>query len=94
MTEITFNITVDGENDDPLFDATAVDDMIDSTRTQIRQHILKRVGDLKCDQHAQAARVIVSGTYSLESEQLEIQYGIEACCNAMIMKTAALLGKM
>lgn len=94
MTEILFNITVDGENDDPLFDPEAIESLIDHTRAQIRQHILKRVGDLMCDQHGQQAKVIVRGVYSLESEQLEIQYGIEACCNAMTVKTAALLSKM
>jgi hypothetical protein len=95
MAEIEFHIQIEGvESDEQLLDPDEIDMLLDSTRAQIREHIQKRLGGFACEEHGQPPKVIVSGTYSLETEQLEYSYRIEACCNRMTMQTAALLSRV
>ncbi|MBC8100666.1 MAG: hypothetical protein H7Y11_14595 [Armatimonadetes bacterium] len=95
--EIEFRIALteqDAADADPLLDEVEVALLLDSTRAQFRQHIQQRLGALTCDAHQQAPKVIVEGTYSLATEQLDVSYSIEACCNTMTMRAAALLSRM
>lgn len=94
MLDIEINLRIEGDdNDAPLLDPYEVELLLDTTRAQTRQHIQRRLGDAVCDEHGEAPRVIVSGTYRLDTEQLDLSYSIEACCNLMTMRAAALLGK-
>jgi hypothetical protein len=95
MAEIAFDIHIEGESsDDSFLDGEAIDMLLDSTRAQIREHILRRVGGYICSEHGQPPKILVSGTYSFDTEQLEYSYNIEACCNLMTMQTASLLSRV
>lgn len=95
MVEIEFQIRIEGEfTDEALLDADEVDILLDTTRAQIREHVMRRLGDTECVEHGQPATIVVDGVYSLETEQLEYSYNIKACCNSMTMRTAALLSRV
>lgn len=95
MAEIAFDIQIEGEmSDDQLLDQEEIDMLLDSTRAQIREHILRRLGSYTCSEHGQPPKILVSGKFSLETEQLEYSYNIEACCNLMTMQTASLLSRV
>lgn len=95
MLDIEINITIEGDDTEtPLLDTYEVDMLLDTTRAQIRQHIQQRLGGYVCEEHDQAPRIVVTGTYSLDTEQLDYTYNIEACCNLMTMRTAALLARV
>lgn len=94
MTEIEFQIIAENSTDDPLLDADELDLLLDSTRAQIRQHIQQRVGAYVCEEHGRAAKIIVRGTYAPDTEQLDISYNVEACCNLMTMRVATMLSRM
>jgi hypothetical protein len=95
MVEIEFQLDIEGDTGpDSLFDAQEVEELLDSTRAQIRQHILKRLGTLEYDEHNQPVKVLVIGTYDTDTEQIEFSYNIDACCNLMTMRAAALLSRV
>lgn len=94
MIDIEFDLTtIGGASDDPFLDGEEVGFLLESTKHHITQHVQNRLGQYRCPTHGQPARVVVRGQYDLETEQLEVEYGIDACCNAMVMQSAALLGR-
>lgn len=95
MAEIEFRIQIDGESsDDALLDRDEVDILLDTTRAQIREHIQNRLGSEVCEEHGQPPHIIIDGMYSLDTEQLEYSYNVEACCNRMTLQTAARLSRV
>lgn len=95
MVDIQFDIKLTGDSPESgaLLDPLEIRQLLESTQHHIAEHIHRRLDGQTCDIHDQEPRVIVTGTYDLDSEQLDVQYNIEACCNLMIMKSAALLGR-
>lgn len=99
MIEIDFDLQISddagggGTLADTWLDPLEVELLLETTKTQTRDHIQRRLAGLRCEAHDQAPRLLVTGRYSSESEQLELSYHIEACCNLMTMRTAALLAR-
>ncbi|MBW7877736.1 MAG: hypothetical protein H3C32_00365 [Anaerolineae bacterium] len=95
MVDILFELAVTGESSDngAWLDPLEIDLLLESTRRQIETHIHNRLDGIACDIHGETPRVIVRGGYDLATEELNVGYDVQACCNLMIMKSAALLGR-
>jgi hypothetical protein len=95
MVDVQFDITLTGDSPEAgaLLDPLEIRMLLESTQHHIAQHVQNRLDGQTCDVHGEAPRVIVTGAYDLDTEQMDVQYNIEACCNLMIMKSAALLGR-
>jgi hypothetical protein len=95
MVDIQFDIALTGESPESgaLLDPLEIRQLLDSTQHHIAQHIHNRLDGQTCEVHGEPPKVIVTGAYDLDTEQLDVQYNIEACCNLMIMRSAALLGR-
>jgi hypothetical protein len=95
MIDIEFDICVepDGMRDDPMLDEHELETLLDHTRTQIRRHVLRSLGDLRCEQHDKAPRVRVTGRYSQDSEQLEISYNVDTCCKPFLLRAVQALNR-
>lgn len=98
MVEITFNIRVeDGADaatqDERLFDDYELAIMLQQTKAQLARQVEQALGDLRCPEHDQAPAVVIGGTYSLESEQLEIQYALDTCCKPFLLRAVAALNR-
>jgi hypothetical protein len=92
---IEFQITIEGDStaDDPLIDEVELADLLDHTRAQVTRQVSDRLGDLRCEEHDSPPRVIVSGTYSRETEQLDLAYHIDACCQRLLLRSVAALNR-
>lgn len=95
MVDVQFDMKLTGDSPESgaLLDPLEIRQLLESTQHHIAQHIQNRLGGQVCEEHGEAPRVIVTGSYDLDGEQLDVQYNIEACCNLMIMRAAALLGR-
>jgi hypothetical protein len=94
MIELEFNITLQDEaGEDALLDEYETEALVESTKAQIRQHVENRLGNLFCEEHAKLARVIVTGSYSRDTEQLEIEYHLDTCCKLMMVRSVAALSR-
>jgi hypothetical protein len=93
MVEIEFAFqVVDGASAlDPYLDEYEIELMFDNTSRQIAQHIENKLGDLRCDEHGEAPRVTITGEYSNFTEQLEIEYHIDGCCNLFVLEAIQVL---
>lgn len=88
MTQIEFDFSISDVPYDPdaFLDEYELQVMFDQTRAQMRRHIDKKLGDLVCDDHGGAPSVRISGIYSTETEQFDIQYHIDGCCNMLVLR--------
>ncbi len=88
MIDITFDIQVDreGEHADPLLDDYELNMLLEHTRAQIARHVQNSLGDLRCTVHNQAPAVTITGSYSLDTEQLDINYHVDTCCKTFLMQ--------
>ena len=94
MVNIEFQIeVVGGAQDNPLLDEYEVGFLLETTKHHITQHVQNRLSAHLCDVHGQPPRVVVSGQYDLETEQLEVDYSVDACCSRMVMQSVALLSR-
>ncbi len=88
MVEIEFEFRVvdDDATLDPYLDEYEIELMFENTSRQIAQHIEKKLGNLRCAEHGEPPRVTITGEYSNLTEQLEIQYHIDGCCNLFVLE--------
>lgn len=94
MVDIEFNISLQDEaGEAPLLDEYEIEHLVESTKAQIRQHVENRLGNMFCEDHDKPPRVLVTGTYSHETEQLEIQYNLDTCCKLMMVRCVGALSR-
>lgn len=93
MIDIEFDFHIAGENgaDEPYLDEYELQTMFDHTRQQINQQVQTKLANVRCPDHDQPPRVKITGVYSAETEQLDIQYHIDTCCNLLLLKAVQAL---
>ena len=93
MVEVKFDITVDatGTHETPLLADYEVTMMLHHTQAQIEKHVQQSLDNLRCEKHGEPARVRISGTYSADSEQLDISYHVDTCCQLFLLRAVAAL---
>lgn len=84
MIEVEVDIRVDRQDahSDPLLDDTEIRQMIAHTRLQLIHHVRTRLARLDL---TQPLTVRVSGTYSMDTEQLELSYHIDTDSKPLMM---------
>lgn len=96
MIEVEFDIVLDDTGDPsgaPWLDQFEIAQMLEHTKSQINQHVQNSLGDLRCEQHHQQAKVRVTGSYSLETEQLDVSYHVDTCCKPFLMQAVMALNR-
>ncbi|GAB4523083.1 MAG: hypothetical protein OHK0046_36360 [Anaerolineae bacterium] len=94
MIEVEFDIQVtDTPQEEPLFDTYEMDMMLAHTKEQMLKQVEASLGAMRCAQHDQPPKVRISGKYSLQTEQLEVVYNIDTCCNTFLMQSIRALNR-
>ncbi len=94
MLEIEINLTLqDEQSADPLLDAYETDMLLQSTQIQLRQHIESRLAEMTCDEHHEAPKVKVTAVYSRQDEQIDVEYHVDTCCKALLVRSVAALSR-
>jgi hypothetical protein len=92
MTEIVIQFEVD---DRPVTLDEITDEylaeMLEHTSAQIRRQVERQVGDLVCEEHGGHPKVTVTGTYSTDADQMELNYHVDTCCQKMLLRTVQAL---
>lgn len=93
--QITFDVQVDETDmqDDPWLDAYETRMMLDNTRHQLESHVKHALGDLTCPEHAKHAHVTINGVYNAETEELDVSYNVDTCCQLFLMQCIAALNR-
>lgn len=93
MSDITVRFEVDGEPVTPgqLDDQLELAELLDYTEAQIRQQVTRQLGDLRCAEHGQPPRVIVTGQYTSDVGQMELSYHVDTCCKPFLLRAVQAL---
>lgn len=91
--DVTFDIRVDdtGAPEELLLDDKAITQMIDNTKKQLGGHVESRLRKLDVPPDQQPLRILVSGVYALDTEQMEISYHIETDDQKLLLKAISAL---
>jgi hypothetical protein len=97
MIDIEFEFKVEdtaiqnGSALDPLLDEFELNAMFDHTREQISHQVQTKLAHLRCSEHDRPPRVKITGIYSPETEQLDIQYHLDTCCKRLLLEAVGAL---
>ncbi len=86
MLEIQYDFDIDGAlREDPFLDRYQIALMFEQTRQSIESSLQRKLAGVVCEEHGAAPRVLISGRYDAESEQLDVQYHIDTCCKLFMV---------
>jgi hypothetical protein len=92
--DIEFDLRTEGDElPDAFLDHFELEMMFDSTRTSIRTMLERELGDVLCDEHAQAPRFKITGVYDNTSEQMDIHYHVDTCCQLFLVRVMRILNR-
>ncbi|MEQ8674012.1 MAG: hypothetical protein RLP44_24775 [Aggregatilineales bacterium] len=92
MIDVEVQIAIDDENPQtsPWLDETELKMMIDQTRAQIGEHVRAKLSKLSL---TEPLKVIVTGAYSLDTEQMELSYHIDTDDKQLLLKAVTALNR-
>ena len=92
--DIKFDLRIEGEAlADPFLDSLELEQLFDSTRRSIGGDLRRKFADIVCDAHEQAPRFKISGVYDNEAEEMDIQYHVDTCCQAFLLRVMQILNR-
>lgn len=92
MVEVVFNIEMI-ESDQGWLDSYERGVLIEQTKNQLEAHIQQALKNLLCDTHQQPPQVTINGRYDVETEELNVEYDIQTCCQLFLMQCVARLNR-
>ena len=92
--EITFDLRTEGEErPDAFLDAGELEMMFHHTRRSIGAGLKRKLGDAVCAEHGQAPKFLIAGLYDHETEQMDIHYHIDTCCQLFLLDVMRTLNR-
>ncbi len=92
MVDITIQFEVD---DRPVTPEEITDeflaDMLAHTGEQVRRQVERQIGDMRCEDHGGHPHVTVTGTYTTDTEQMELAYHVDSCCQMLLLRAVQAL---
>lgn len=91
---IEFDLRVDGTAPaDPFLDRYELEQMFDSTRRSIGAGLRRKFAAVVCDEHEQAPIFKISGVYDKSTEEMDIQYHVDTCCQVFLLRVMRILNQ-
>ena len=92
--EIEFDLRTRGEAlPDAFLDSYELELMFDATRRSIRAGLQRKLADLRCAEHQQPPQFRITGVYDNQSEQMDVQYHVDACCQPFLLRVMQVLNR-
>ena len=92
MIEVTIEYEVD---DRPTTPEEVSDEylaeMLHYTGEHIQDDVQRKLGDMVCAEHGGHPRIVVTSTYSTDTDQMELSYHVDACCQALLLRAVQAL---
>ncbi len=90
------DITIQFEVDDRPVEVDEITDeylaeVLEHTGEQIRRHVAKQLGDMRCKKHGNPPQVTVTGVYTSDTDQMELDYHVDSCCEQVVLQAVQAL---
>ncbi|MCY4147426.1 MAG: hypothetical protein OXE95_08950 [Chloroflexi bacterium] len=94
MPQIEFDLRVAGdEMPDAFLDATELELMFAGTRRATGDSLRRKFAAVTCGEHGGAPKFTISGVYDRATEQMDLQYHVDACCQAFLLRVMQILNQ-
>lgn len=95
MAKIEFKFDIDGTlHDEPFLDNYELEYLFRQTRETMGAALERKLDGLVCDEHQQEPTITITGRYDGESEQMDIDYHIDTCCQMFMLKVVNMLNNV
>ncbi len=93
MVDIAFKYDIDGQAVllEELEGDYELAMLFEHTREQVRRQVQTRLEGLRCMEHDQPPRVLVTIAFSQDTDQSELSYHIDTCCKPFLLQTVQAL---
>jgi len=93
MIDVQFDININEEHsvEDRLLDPTELAMMIDHTKATIEKQLHNKLAKLNIPADEQPLKVVVSGEYSLETEQMDLAYHFDTDNKQLLLQAVMAL---
>lgn len=91
---IDFDLRAEGQElPDAFLDPYELELMFDNTRRSLGAALERKFGAVVCAEHAQAPSFTISGVYDNESEEMDISYHVDTCCQYFLLRVMQILNQ-
>ncbi len=91
---IEFDLRAEGIGQtDPFLDRYELEQMFDGARRSIGAGLRRKFADVICDEHEQAPKFRISGVYDNNTEEMDIQYHVDTCCQVFLLRVMQILNR-
>lgn len=94
MLELDFMLERQEALENPYFDDYTLEQLFEQMRHEQTQAITRKLGALRCAVHDTAPRVRVVVRCDDEQGQLDIDYSVDACCQAFLVQVVSRLHRV
>lgn len=92
--QIEFELRTEGvEAPDAFLDAQEIQLMFDGARRSIGEGLGRKFAAVVCSEHGAAPRFKISGLYDHRTEQMDIQYHVDTCCQRFLLRVMRILNQ-
>ncbi|GAB1420320.1 hypothetical protein MASR2M15_04110 [Anaerolineales bacterium] len=92
--KIDFDFETDGFlQEDPFLDPYEQEMLFDNTRRSITAMLERKFAGVRCDVHQEEAKFLITGVYDNDSEQMELSYHVDTCCQPFLLRVMQILNQ-
>jgi hypothetical protein len=92
--EINFDFDTEGVlHADALLDPYELNVLFDQTRSTLRRDLERKLSGVVCAEHDEPPRITISGRYDHDTEQMDINYHIDTCCQMFLVRVVKTLNQ-
>ena len=92
--KIDFDLRTEGQElPDAFLDPYELELMFDNTRRSLGAALRRKFSGIVCAEHAQAPSFTISGVYDQNSEEMDIRYHVDTCCQYFLLRVMQILNQ-
>lgn len=92
MLEIVYDFDTEGDaHEDAFLDPYELNLMFEQTRQSLDSSLHRKLAGVTCTEHGKAPRLTITGRYNQETEEMDISYHVDTCCQMFLVQVVRLL---
>jgi hypothetical protein len=92
MVEVIFDFDTEGTaGEESFLDPYEINMLFENTKRDLGGSIQRKLEGVVCAEHGKAPRVMLSGRYNQDTENMDINYHVDTCCQMFLVRVVKLL---
>lgn len=95
MPKVKFDFDIDGAlQADPYLDRYTIHYLFEQTKQSLGKGVERKLANIVCEEHGEEPTITITGRYSGSTEQLDIDYHIDTCCQMFLARVIKVLNNV